>query len=70
MKIISESREFFEMRSDPLDFGMAEPMMLIHLNQKLAYARKGIAMAFTGVEISVLSYLLLRRARELETKQS
>lgn len=53
------------MRSGEEDFRAAEPLLLIHLNQKLDYVGRGIAMAFTAVEVGMLRRLILDRAEIL-----
>jgi len=65
MNIRRFNEEHAEMRSEPGEFIVAEPILLIHLNQKLDYARKGMAMALTQVEIAVLSKLICDRAQHL-----
>lgn len=53
------------MNADELDFATAEPLLLLHLNQKLDFANGRTLLGFTQVEVGLLRRLILRRAEEL-----
>jgi hypothetical protein len=65
MNVRRFNEEHAEMKSEPGEFVVAEPVLLIHLNQKLDFARRGTALALTQVEIAVLSKLICDRAQLL-----
>jgi hypothetical protein len=68
VKITHEIATRVAFQSDRQEMDAAEPVMLIHLNQKLAFGKKGLALAFTSTEIGYLEAMIVRRATELGTE--
>ena len=55
----------YRMDADELDFSTAEPLLLLHMNQKLDFANGHTLLGFTQVEVGLLRRLIVKRAEEL-----
>lgn len=69
MKITAEWHENVLAITSERELDVGEPVLLVHLSQKLDYASRGIAMAFTQVEVGALRRLLARRMKEVNVEQ-